>query len=130
MIDRIAALADIVAPRAVARPPAGTAWSAPLAWGLAAALLLLAGFALAAFLRLVRRGLARRRLRRLAARLRGDTRAVDIEAVLPGAWSELRRAGFDPRSLPPPARAQRRRLLYARRPSAEALLALLEALKP
>ncbi len=129
MIDRIAALADIVAPRAVARPPAGTAWSAPLAWGLAAALLL-AGLALPACLRLVRRGLARRRLRRLAARLRADIEAVDIEAVLPGAWSELRRAGFDPRSLPSPARAQRQRLLYARRPSAEALLALLEALKP
>ena len=128
MIDRVAALADIVAPRAVARPAGLTAWPTPAAGWLGAALLLLAGIVLLLWARRLRRTLASRRLRRLAARLRRDAGSVEFQRVLPGVWADLRRAGFEGHALPQAARAQRERLLYARRPSLDTLLALLEAL--
>ena len=128
MIDRVAALADIVAPRPVAPPSGIAAWSAPAAWWLGAALLLLAGLVLAWAARRLRRALARRRLRRLAARLRDHPDAVELERVLPGVWADLRRAGFERHTLQQATRAQRERLLYARRPPVDVLRALLEAL--
>ena len=129
MIDRLAELADIVAPLAVARAPVAAWWQQPTSWLLGVVLL---GLALAAALagarRLRRRG-ARRRLQRLARRLRGGACSDDVGALLPGVWGDLRRAGIAPESLTGSARRQRQRLLYARHAGSDALLALLEDLQ-
>ncbi len=126
MIDRLAELADIVAPRAVAHAPAPGWWTGAAGWLLGVALLALALAAALAGARRLRRLRARRRLQRLAQRLRGGACSDDVGALLPQVWGDMRRAGMAPESLTGSARLQRQRLLYARHAGCDALLALLE----
>lgn len=129
MIDRVAALADIVAPSQVAQPLPGPGWHGSTGWLLGAVAVVAAlGVALASARRL-RRMLARRRLRRLALRLRQATADVDIAALLPAVWLDIERAGFVAARWPGSARRLRERLLYAREKSPEALRELLQQLR-
>ena len=131
MIDRVAALAGIVAPSPVARPPASLWWHGPLGWSLGVVALALALVATVACVRRLRRGLARRRLRRLAGRLRqAAPQHVDVAAVLPSVWADMRRAGIAAAGLRGQARALRQHLLYARVQPPAVLRAFLDALRP
>lgn len=126
MIDRVAALADIVAPSPVARPQPVAWWHGSPGWlvGVVAMALLL-GAALAGR-RWLRRALARRRLQRLAVRLRQAAPPADMRAILPAVWADVERAGFDPARGSEPLRALGERLRYAREPSLELLCEFLE----
>ncbi|OIQ84821.1 hypothetical protein GALL_333560 [mine drainage metagenome] len=129
MIDRVAALADIVAPSPVARPQPTAWWHGSPGWLLGVvAIALLLGAALAGGLWL-RRMLARRRLRDLAVRLRQTEPATDIRAILPGVWADLERAGFKATRWSGLARASGERLRYAREPSPETLREFLEQVR-
>lgn len=130
MIDRLAELSDIVAPRAVARPPAAGWWQGPSGWLLGAVLFALALAAALSWARRLRRRSARRRLQRLASALRGSGGNDDVAVLLPRVWADLRRAGIAPESLAGDARRKRQRLLYARHAARDALLALLEDVQP
>lgn len=131
MIDRAAALADIVGPVAVARAPRLPPWAAVPGWLLLSvvlvALVLGGGALLLAVRRRLLRQRARSRLRELASRLRAGAARLEVADVLRDVWRDLRRAGVPPpRSWPQPARTLRQQLLYARHPEPDALRALLD----
>lgn len=128
MIDRVAALADIVAPSPALRPPASFWGHGPLAALLAAAALALTTVGAVLAVHALRRALARRRLRVLARRLRRCGAGIGVDQVLPAVWADLRRAGLRPARQDGETRAVCERLRYARVASPDALRDLLDRL--
>jgi hypothetical protein len=120
MIDRLAALADIVPPRPVAPVHASAGWHIAAGRWLPALLLsgvFVLGLALAALgARRLRRAFARRRL----SRLRAGPPDAPIARLLPRVLDDLRRAGLPEPGAGEPAWRLHQRLLYGR--EAHALL--------
>ncbi len=130
MIDRLAALADIVPPRPVAPVHTSAAWQVAAGRWLPALLLfglIALGLVLVALCwRPLRRAFARRRLARLRARLCAGPPDAPIAPLLPRVWEELRRAGLPEHGEGEPARCLRQRLLYGRDAPARLLCRYLE----
>lgn len=132
MIDRLAALADIVPPLPPPAPAVAGVWHGPWVWVFGVALVVV----LAACLPWLQR-----RLRVLAARRRFVHLARQIREGAPGAAPEAagemaRRllaaaqdAGLKPDDLPPNARARCQCLLYARAPEPALLTSVLDDLE-
>lgn len=126
MIDRLAALADIVPPRPVAPPPTVTPWQGGAGWWLAAALLLailaFGGYAAGRPVRqALRRRRARARLLRTLARLRAGPPDAQVAPLLPAVFEDLRRAGLPEPGAGDAARGPHQGLRYARDAGAAAL---------
>ena len=130
MIDRLAALADIVPPRPVAPVHASAAWQVAAGRWLPALLLfgvIVLGLLLAALCsRPLRRAFARRRLARLRARLCDGPPDAPIAPWLPRVWDELRRAGLPEPGEGEPAKCLHQLLLYGRDAHARLLCQYLE----
>lgn len=126
MIDRLAALADIVPPRPVAPPPAVSPWQGGTTWWLAV-VVLLAVLALVVFAagrwarQALRRRRARARLLRTRARLRAGPADAPVAPLLAAVFEDLRRAGLPEPGAGDAARGPHQRLLYAREAGAAAL---------
>ncbi|MBU6441510.1 MAG: DUF4381 family protein [Betaproteobacteria bacterium] len=126
MIDRLAALADIVPPRPVAAPPAVSPWQGGAGWWLAVALLLaVLAFGVYAAGRRARQALRRRRARarllRTLARLRAGPPDAPVAPLLPAVFEDLRRAGLPEPGAGDAAHGPHQGLRYARDAGAAAL---------
>ncbi len=135
MINRLAALADIVPPRPVAPPSLAPAWRTAGAHPLPALvplllmLLLLLVIAAAGARRLreaLRRSRARRELLRTLAELRAAPPEAPIVPLVPRVLDELCRAGLPEPQIGDPARHLHQSLLYEPEPRAELLRDYLE----
>ncbi len=128
MIDRLAALADIVPPQPVTAPPVSAWWLGPWVWVVGGALLLALAAGAPRLMAMVSRRAARRRLERLARRIRGGVAPRDVQDTARRLLAAAHDAGVHMPGLPAAVRARCDALLYARAPDASLLLALLDDL--